>query len=111
MGFDHLKMSISLASFIVAVGAGAVASAASDRADVGAIKKLGGAHQMNVKETRASVKANGGEIYEIGAGDKLRIKFFQREELSGEFRVRADGNISLPLIGALSVHGRTPVEL
>ncbi len=56
-------------------------------------------------QTRSAV------LYEIGPGDKLMIKFFQREELSGEFRVRADGNISLPLIGVLNASGRTPVEL
>ncbi len=49
--------------------------------------------------------------YDIGAGDKLRIKFFQREELSGEYRVRADGMITLPLIGSFNVAGHTPVEL
>lgn len=49
--------------------------------------------------------------YKIGAGDKLRIKFFQRDELSGEFRVRADGMITLPLIGSFNVAGRSPVEI
>jgi protein involved in polysaccharide export with SLBB domain len=49
--------------------------------------------------------------YEVGPGDKLLIKFFQRDELSGEFRVRSDGQITLPLIGSFSVQGQTPAEV
>ena len=62
-----------------------------------------------VKPAIAEIRKPG--AYEIGPGDKLMIKFFQRDELSGEFRVRADGMITLPLIGSFSVSGHTPSEL
>jgi len=45
----------------------------------------------------------------ISSGDLLDIKVFQAEELSGKYKVGSDGKISLPLIGALSVSGKTPL--
>jgi len=43
--------------------------------------------------------------------DKLDIKVFQVEDLSGEFQVNSAGQISFPLVGAVAASGRTPVEL
>ncbi|WGZ96007.1 MAG: polysaccharide biosynthesis/export family protein [Candidatus Thiothrix putei] len=47
----------------------------------------------------------------IAAGDMLDIKVFQAEELSGKVRVDTKGQISLPLVGALTVAGSTPPEV
>lgn len=49
--------------------------------------------------------------YRLGTGDKLRIKVFERPDLSGEFRIRPPGNLSLPIIGELRAVGLTPAEL
>jgi polysaccharide export outer membrane protein len=43
----------------------------------------------------------------VGAGDLLQVNMFENPELSGSFRVDADGNIVLPLIGKLQVAGET----
>ena len=43
----------------------------------------------------------------VVAGDSLRIDFFDRKDLSAVYRVRPDGQISLPLIGAVYVKGKT----
>lgn len=118
-GTAYWKASVSAAAFVAIFAGSGMAVQAADKEVVAealastpavSAKRFPGKLEA-VAMKRAVTKANGGTIYEIGVGDKLRIKFFQRDELSGEFRVRADGNISLPLIGSLPVRGRTPVEL
>ncbi len=48
--------------------------------------------------------------YRIGPSDLIRIEVFQVPELSSEERVSEDGNIMLPLVGAVTVGGLTPRE-
>jgi len=43
----------------------------------------------------------------LGAGDRLRIIVFGQNQLSGDFVVADDGDISLPLVGRLHVAGLT----
>ncbi len=45
--------------------------------------------------------------YTLGAGDRLRLDIFEVPEYSGEFVVLVDGTLNLPLIGSVSVRGRT----
>ena len=49
--------------------------------------------------------------YKLDAGDKVRITVFNEPTLSGEFAVSSDGQLSLPLIGAMPAIGRTPAEV
>jgi len=49
--------------------------------------------------------------YELGSGDRLRVKVFNEEDLSGEYQVTGSGLISMPLIGDIRVAGRTISEL
>jgi protein involved in polysaccharide export with SLBB domain len=49
--------------------------------------------------------------YSLGIGDRLHIRTFNREDLSGDFTVRPPGTISFPLIGVIEVLGLTPTEL
>ncbi len=51
------------------------------------------------------------ERYELGSGDRLKIIFFQNADLSGEFRVQADGNVSVPLLGSFEAAGKTTAEI
>jgi polysaccharide biosynthesis/export protein ExoF len=46
-----------------------------------------------------------GSGYVLSAGDRLRITIFQRPDLSGEFRIREDGRIALPLLGSIVADG------
>jgi Polysaccharide biosynthesis/export protein len=48
--------------------------------------------------------------YELGPGDVLRVRFYERDDLSGDFRVRPDGRIGLPLLGVFHVLGKDPDE-
>ena len=43
--------------------------------------------------------------YAFGTGDKLRITVFGHEDLSGEFTISETGEVSLPLVGSLSLGG------
>ncbi len=47
------------------------------------------------------------EDYLLGAGDRVRIDFFNVPELSGEFQVLPNGTVNVPQIGSVSVRGRT----
>lgn len=47
----------------------------------------------------------------IAPMDKLEIKVFQVENLSGEFQVDAAGQISFPLVGSVTAGGKTVTEL
>jgi protein involved in polysaccharide export with SLBB domain len=49
--------------------------------------------------------------YRIGAGDALDFKFFYNSELNDAMVVRPDGKVSLPLIGDVTVAGRTVMDI
>jgi len=49
--------------------------------------------------------------YELGPGDRLRVLFYEREDLSGEFAVRPDGQLGLPLLGLFPAVGKDVSEL
>jgi polysaccharide biosynthesis/export protein len=49
--------------------------------------------------------------YHLGPGDQVRIITFGEEQLTGEFRVGASGDITLPLAGPVHAAGLTTREL
>lgn len=52
-----------------------------------------------------------GDDYKIAPMDKLGIKVFKMEDLSGDYDVDLAGNISLPLIGEIKAANLTTVQL
>jgi polysaccharide export outer membrane protein len=48
--------------------------------------------------------------YRLGSGDTVRLTVFDNEDLSGQFEVDGTGKVSLPLVGAVSVGGRSLEE-
>lgn len=50
------------------------------------------------------------EEYRLGPGDRLQIKVFGQDEISGEFEVSAAGELSFPLIGQITAENLTPGE-
>lgn len=48
--------------------------------------------------------------YRIRGNDRLQVTVFKQEALSGEVLVRADGQITVSLIGDIVVVGKTPPE-
>jgi len=51
------------------------------------------------------------EQYRLGPGDKLLMKVFGQDDISGEFEISASGELSLPLIGQISAENLTIGEL
>lgn len=49
--------------------------------------------------------------YRIGVDDLVKVSVWKNPDLSVEVPVRPDGNISVPLIGDVSVGGKTPDEV
>ena len=49
--------------------------------------------------------------YRVGAGDELNFRFTHTPELNTVAQVRADGNVSLPVLGEFTVVGLTLREL
>ncbi len=45
--------------------------------------------------------------YTLGSGDRIRVDVFDVPEYSGEYVVLVDGTLNLPVIGSVSVQGRT----
>lgn len=49
--------------------------------------------------------------YRLGAGDKIRVVVLADPEFSGEYEVDAAGNVSVRMLGRMSVTGITTAEL
>src|SRR5579862_3368701 len=56
-------------------------------------------------------RAYGESEFKLGPDDVIEVFVYKEQELSPTVVVRPDGKISLPLIGELSVSGKTAVEL
>lgn len=59
----------------------------------------------------AQAQDSGAGEYRLGIGDRLQVRVFGRDDLSGIFEVQAPGTIAFPLLGAIDVHRQTPAEL
>lgn len=53
----------------------------------------------------AAASAQG--AYVLGSGDRIKITVFGEPELSGEFQIDGQGEVSIPLIGAMRAIGET----
>ena len=51
------------------------------------------------------------ESYRLDTGDQLRVTVFDQAQLSGDYKVGANGTISMPLIGEIAARGQTTGEL
>jgi len=50
-------------------------------------------------------------FYPIDVGDRLKISFYGRDDLTAEYRVQPDGQVRIPTLGTFSAAGRTVPEL
>jgi len=48
---------------------------------------------------------------ELGPGDVFDVRVYEEQQLSGTYRVSADGTISFPLVGQLATNGLTPTAV
>lgn len=49
--------------------------------------------------------------YVLGHNDVVQVRVFGQEELTGEYRIDANGRISMPLLGSITAGGKTSNEL
>jgi protein involved in polysaccharide export with SLBB domain len=49
--------------------------------------------------------------YRLGVGDRVKLKVYERDDISGEFRVRPDGTIAVPLLGSFPAVDQSPEAL
>lgn len=63
--------------------------------------------------TKHNTKAFDVDTYEylIGPNDVLNVVVWRHEEVTGNFNVKPDGKITMPLIGDISVSGKTTSEV
>lgn len=57
------------------------------------------------------LRAQDAKDYLLGAEDVIQIQAWQRPDLSGSYTVDSRGNIRLPLLGEITVKGRTTTDL
>lgn len=50
-------------------------------------------------------------VYKLGRGDKVKIAVFGEEQLTGDFALNGNGEISFPLLGLVKAEGRSVEEL
>lgn len=58
-----------------------------------------------------SQSAGGSAAYRVMVGDVLSIDVTGRNDLSGQFTVTKEGQINLPILGAIRAQGRTTTEI
>ncbi len=59
----------------------------------------------------AAAPVRGQTAYQIEAEDELKIEVWEKPELTRTVAVRADGTVTLPLVGEVKVAGYTPPQL
>ncbi|MGD1954102.1 MAG: polysaccharide biosynthesis/export family protein [Sphingomonadales bacterium] len=64
-----------------------------------------------VQQGQAQQFADLQSSYILGSGDKIRLIVYGEDQLSGEFTVDDAGQLSLPLVGAVSARGLSIPEL
>jgi polysaccharide export outer membrane protein len=62
---------------------------------------------VSAEEETLLASANETDSYHVGAGDVLKIIVWKNEEISGDYLVRPDGRVTLPLVGDVISAGRT----
>src|SRR5436190_14272904 len=61
--------------------------------------------------TNPIARAYGESEFKLGPDDVIEVFVYKEPELSPTVVVRPDGKVSLPLIGELSVNGKTAIDL
>ncbi|HEY1837772.1 MAG TPA: polysaccharide biosynthesis/export family protein [Rhizomicrobium sp.] len=72
---------------------------------------LGAAQAQDTPALRASYMPEQDHPYHLGTGDKVRVIVYGEDDLSGEFQVDENGDISLPMIGETRASGLTGSQL
>ncbi len=71
---------------------------------------LPGGSWFSAAQAQQAAATDNSFVYRLGANDRLRVIVFGEPDLTGEFEVDGRGNVSMPLVGSVSVIGLTLVE-
>jgi polysaccharide export outer membrane protein len=63
------------------------------------------------QQVQAQPKKRTDSARKLGPGDAITVMVFREPELSGEFKVNEQGTINYPLLGKISVSGRSPEQV
>lgn len=69
------------------------------------------AAQLSAQTDPAQAPATPLSDYRLGAGDVVEFKYFYNPELNDSMPIRPDGKVSLPLIGDVTLQGKTVMEV
>src|ERR1700730_11042635 len=61
-------------------------------------------------EARPASLSGAGVATLLPSGDRNKITVYGEEAITGEYDINPNGNVSMPLIGAIHAAGRTPSE-
>ncbi|MDP8934391.1 MAG: polysaccharide biosynthesis/export family protein [Cyanobacteriota bacterium] len=75
---------------------------------------LSASAQVRWRPDTVTAQSGGGrrspESYKLGGGDRILVEILEVPDLTRGYEVLSDGSVNLPLIGLVSVRGRTLVE-
>lgn len=78
----------------------------------GGLKSVGRGNALPAPDTTNAAGAyEGTSEYRLGANDEIEISVFGVQDLSKKVRINSNGQISLPLVGAVPAGGKTVPEL
>lgn len=120
---NHVHLPGILATAIAGFGLTClIAAAAGDRAQAQSADQPGSSSAFELRDDtdlrpRAFATASptpppalGAAVYRLGRGDKLKVRVYDREDLSWDVMVREDGNVQIPYLGKFEVTGHTTEE-
>ncbi len=69
------------------------------------------AQTMTKSTSTQALATDVANAYHVGRGDVLKVLSYQHDEISGDFPVDEDGNITFPLLDKVAVAGLTTTEI
>ncbi len=95
------RLTRKFVGYVLAFSCGCGLGLTTSRADDGSLSDL-------VKAANSSGSA--GAIYRLSPSDVVRMKVFQEDDLTTEARIGKDGTVTIPLVGVVTLGGRTLEE-
>lgn len=62
------------------------------------------------EKARAASAASSMPTYTLCANDRVQVRVFQEDDLTGDYRIGQDGTINFPLVGSIRISGKSSDE-
>jgi polysaccharide export outer membrane protein len=106
-----ILLPVTVSFYLLGCGGPSRSVSPDQLAAVGQIQPVKSDPKMQLLAQVNQTPLDGYRDYKVGPEDLLEVTFFGQEDLYREARVNGNGEISLPLVGAISVSGRSPQEI